>query len=103
VLRRALLVVGVAGLLLGVLFLLAGAVPAALELFIACGLLTAGILFERWHYVRSANTRGHWEATKERFVDTTTGKLIQVYYNPETGERDYRTVGEETAGQPPGG
>ena len=37
------------------------------------------------------------EATGERFLDPTTGRLMEVRYNPMTGQRDYVPV--DTAGE----
>jgi hypothetical protein len=34
--------------------------------------------------------QGQWQPTGERFNDPTTGQVVEVYYNPQTGERDYR-------------
>lgn len=90
-LRRALLVIGVAGLLLAGAGLFAGAGVAALQVLVVFGVFTAAILFERWRYVRHTDRAvGHWEPTGERFVDPATGRMIDVYFNPKTGERDYR-------------
>ncbi len=95
-LRRVLLAIGVAGLLAGVGCLAAGLSAPGLQLTVGFGVLTAGLAFERWRYVRSGDRSwGPWEATGERFVDPTTDRLIEVYYNPETGERDYRPVDAE--------
>lgn len=33
---------------------------------------------------------GDWHATGEAFVDTATGKHVHVFFNPKTGQRDYR-------------
>jgi hypothetical protein len=91
VLRRVLLVVGVAGLIAAVLCLLVKAYIGAAYLFVESGVLTAAIIFERSRYGGSANPgSGRWQATGERFVDPTTGDMVAVYYNAETGERDYR-------------
>jgi hypothetical protein len=30
-----------------------------------------------------------WRATEERFVDPESGKLVTVWFDPETGERRY--------------
>ncbi len=96
-LRRALLVIGVLCLVGGVYLLLAnGPVAGAGYLIAIGGLLTAGILFERRRYrARVDRERSGWQRTGERFVDPTSGKLMEVRYNPETGERDYVEV-EET-------
>ena len=31
----------------------------------------------------------HWRATDERFVDPETGKLVTVWFDPQSGERRY--------------
>ncbi len=94
-LRRALLVLGVVGLLLSGAGLLAGGGPAVLEFFLLCAIFTAAILFERWRYIkRTDRTAGSWQPTGERFADPVTGAMTEVYYNPDTGERDYRPAGK---------
>ena len=90
-LRRVLLILGIAGLIGACICVIVEAYVAALYLFIEGLALTLGILLERWRYVRSVNRdKGQWQSTGERFVDPTSDKLVEVYYNPETGERDYR-------------
>lgn len=90
-LRRALLVIGTLALLGACVALLERAFGAACYLFVTGALVTGGIVFERSHYARPADRgRGRWQATGERFVDPTSGKLVEVYFNAETGERDYR-------------
>jgi hypothetical protein len=83
----------------GVLFVLGGvaftiaipkAWPAGLELFVFGAIIIAGTAFERWRYhgrvVRSAT----WQMTGERFRDPISGELVEVAYDPASGERDYR-------------
>ncbi len=56
-------------------------------------LLVSAVLLERKRYrTRVDRTQGYWQPTGERFVDPTTGQLIEVSYNTVTGERDYRAV-----------
>ena len=59
------------------------------------GLVVLGaIAFERRRYrpvVDSA--RGQWQLTGERFVDPSSGRTMEVRYNPTTGEREYVDVG----------
>jgi hypothetical protein len=31
-----------------------------------------------------------WEPTPEKFLDEDTGQVMQVWYHPGTGQRDYR-------------
>jgi hypothetical protein len=94
-LRRVLIAFGVLDLLVaGVLFLV-GQAPLVVVIYLAVSgaVLAGGILFERRGYhPRVDRTRGRWQQTGERFVDPTTGKLMEVRFNPETGERDYIEV-----------
>lgn len=85
--------------LIGAVILLAARVTTALVIYLAInGLVIAGaILFERTGYRSNANrTQGKWQPTGERFNDPTTGQVMEVYYNPQTGERDYRESGPQT-------
>ncbi|HKT31344.1 MAG TPA: hypothetical protein VJS89_02475 [Gammaproteobacteria bacterium] len=90
-LRRFVIGLGVAGLLAAIVCLLFRLYVPAIYLFIEGGVLIIAILFEPWRYLPAVNrNKGRWQATGERFVDPTSGKLVEVFYNPETGERDYR-------------
>lgn len=94
-LRRILIAYGVL-CLIGALILLAAHVTIILVVYLAINglIITGGILLERSSYRSKSNTtQGKWQATGERFNDPTSGKLIEVYYNPQTGERDYRESG----------
>lgn len=56
-------------------------------------ILVSAMFLERKRYrVRVDRNQGHWQPTGERFVDPTTRRLMEVFYNPTTGERDYREV-----------
>ena len=60
-------------------------------------ILVSAVLLERKRYrTRVDQTQGHWQFTGERFVDPTTGRLMEVFYNTATGERDYREVTRQT-------
>jgi hypothetical protein len=95
VLRGCLVAVGVAGVALGVFLLSAGqAIAGAIELVLVGSVLTLALLLERRGYRPRVNrSSGHWEETSERFIDPASGHLIEVRYNPETGERDYVDTG----------
>jgi hypothetical protein len=55
--------------------------------------LVSAMFLERQRYrMRVDRTQGDWQPTGERFVDPTTKRLIEVFYNHVTGERDYREV-----------
>lgn len=80
------------GLIVGGLLTLAQGSEAyggAGALFFAGALFIVGTIFEARRYRPKATTAGNWEATGERFVDPTSGKLTGVRYNPDTGQREY--------------
>ena len=96
-LRRVLIAYGVL-CLIGAVILLAAHVTTALVIYLAINgiLIAGGILFERSGYRSQVNrTQGKWQSTGERFNDPTTGQVVEVYYNPQTGERDYRETGHQ--------
>lgn len=96
-LKRFVIAVGVAGLLAGVACLLFRLYMPAIYLLIEGGIVVVAVVFEPWRYLPAVNrNKGHWQATGERFMDPTSGKLVEVYYNPDTGERDYRSPGSPT-------
>jgi len=96
-LRRALIAWGALCLVVAAILLVAGAViPLAIDLAVGGIVVIAALLFERWRYTpRIDRTRGHWEETGERFVDPTSGHLIEVHYNPDTGQRAYVDTSSE--------
>jgi hypothetical protein len=59
------------------------------------GLLTFGTLFERWQYKAAQTPRSaRGQPTGERFVDPQSGDLMEVWYDPATGERSYVRIGK---------
>jgi len=79
--------------LIGAVVLLAAGVTTVLVIYLAINgiLIAGGILFESSGYRSKVNRmQGQWQPTGERFNDPTTGQVVEVYYNPQTGERDYR-------------
>ncbi len=95
-LRNVLLTIGLVGMLVGVGLLVAGQYSPGLNLLVGSGVLTVGVAFERWRYVRSLTSpEGRWQPTGERFLDPTTHRLTDVFYNPDTGERDYRPAEDD--------
>ena len=96
-LRRALIAYGVL-CIIGAVILLVAHVTTALVIYLAINgiLIAGGILFERSGYRSNVNrNQGKWQPTGERFNDPTTGQVVEVYYNPQTGERDYRESGPQ--------
>ena len=98
-LRLAVLFVGVA-LLFGGLIALGYDMPGLpLWLLIAGGVITVGTLLERVFYkplLRGSPGAG-WQKTGERFVDPDSGKMVDVFYNPASGQRQYVAQAEDMA------
>ena len=91
-LRKALLLVALGLLGAGAIAFLIGA-PAWMPLFFWGAVLGALVIFERWRYAAShQGSSGAWQATGERFIDPESGRAMQVFYNPATGERRYEPV-----------
>jgi hypothetical protein len=94
-LRRLIIAYGVL-CLIGAIVLFALQVTIALVIYLAVNglLIVGGILIERTGYrPRVSQTGENWQKTGERFVDPTTKREVEVYYNPQTGERDYQDAG----------
>ena len=92
VLRRFLIAYGILDLVIAGVLLFVVKAPVIVVIYLALNgvLIAGGILFERRGYhPRVDQTRGTWQPTGERFVDPTTDQMMEVRYNPETGERDY--------------
>lgn len=92
-LRWFVVFIGAAALCAGValLFALPRIWPAGAELIGFGCVVEIGVFFERRYRGSGAddpNTK--WQPTGEKFIDPATGKLIEVAYDPKTGERDYK-------------
>ena len=88
--------IGVSAAVLVVSFMLAVFVkPVFAELSIGAGVILIGLLFEARRYLGRVTdpTSGGWQLTEEKFIDPATGHLMQVRFNPQTGERDYVDLG----------
>lgn len=48
-------------------------------------------VFERGRYRPRLPAAPAWRATGERFFDPVTGAVTDVFYDPASGARDYRT------------
>jgi hypothetical protein len=69
------------------IFAWAGWVPLGIEAAIVLAL----VVFERSRYQPTITTpASEFVATGERFEDPTSGKAVEVFANPRTGEREYR-------------
>ena len=91
IVRAIILIVGLA-LLVGTWAAARHGAPAPVLLWMGGvgAILAIGGAFEQ---VRSGLTNrkpgAGWIETDERFVDQNSGKLVTVFYKPETGERSY--------------
>lgn len=84
----------VAGIALLAGLFLAFANLVFLELAAAGAIVLAGVLFEARRYqARSSGRSRRWQDTDERFIDPTTGHLMQVRFDPQSGDRDYVDLG----------
>jgi hypothetical protein len=93
VLRKAILVYGVLAIAGAVALAVAGFLTGLVfYLFINGVIVVAALLFERGRYRPLVSAGGRWQETAERFVDPSTGILMKVRYNPQTGARDYVPV-----------
>lgn len=90
-LRTIVAVVGVLLLCAGVALVIAPP-HAGWGYLIFGGLIVLSLIFEGRY--RAARVRGpassSFEPTGEKFIDPGTGKVVEVYYDPKTGEREYR-------------
>jgi hypothetical protein len=96
-LRGCLIAYGILCVVIGLVLLAvvhSGIVIGTYCLVAGCGLI-AVLVFERRRYQPRVNrSRGRWQVTDERFVDPTTGHMMEVRFNPDTGERDYIDITE---------
>ena len=94
-LRKALMVLGALGLLLGLVAAVSGIGRIFLpQLLIVSVVLLLGVGLERWRYraLRNDAPDPRWEDTGERFVDPESGRLTAVYFDAETARRHYVIV-----------
>ena len=92
-LRKVIFAYGVLALLGGIGLAVAG-VGTGLVFYLCINgvIVIAALLFERGRYRPTITAGGKWEETAERFVDPSSGHLMKVRYNPQTGARDYVPV-----------
>jgi hypothetical protein len=91
--RKAILAYGVLAIIVGILLLAAGIGAGVVVYVLIQGVVVvAALLFERGRYRPLNTASGQWQETGERFIDPTTGQLMKVRYNPQTGARDYVPV-----------
>lgn len=88
-LRITLLICGVGLTVTGIIFWVRGNCGFQPVLMWGVILVTA-VLFERWRYRRNEHSHDRqWQPTGEKFEDPETGKIMEVHYDPVSGERRY--------------
>jgi hypothetical protein len=103
-LRKAIIAYGVLAVVGAIALAIAGVVAGLVfYLFVNGAVVVAAVLFERGRYHPPVTPGGSWQETSERFVDPTTGQLMKVRYNPQTGARDYVPVSPLPDPPPNGG
>ncbi|MBS0373330.1 MAG: hypothetical protein JSR73_02020 [Proteobacteria bacterium] len=97
-LRRAVTIGAAALAAIGTVLCLAG-MPAPGAQLLGLGVVVlVGVAIERWRYRTTPRPGADWQPTGERFVDPESGRSVDVFYDPKTGERRYRTDGDRGAG-----
>ena len=103
-LRKAILAYGALAIIGAVVLALAGIITGLVGyLFVNGAVVIAALLFERGRYRPTVTPGGKWEDTEERFIDPSTGQLMKVRYNPQTGAREYVPVEPPPQPSPQGG
>lgn len=87
-LRRALMAVGALLAAGGLALAVSGHRAPGSNLLLTGAVLLLALVFERWRY-RSAAKGGRWTRTSERFEDPESGQIIEVQFDPATGQRRY--------------
>jgi len=98
-LRHALITIAVLMSVVGVVLLGAGVPSPGWNLLVMGAVLLLALLFERWRYRGAASGSGRWHPTEERFVDPESGEVMEVQFDPATGQRRY--VKRAAGAQPP--
>jgi hypothetical protein len=55
------------------------------------GIVIAIFGWDRYRVNRKDANGSTFQSTNEVFIDPTTGQRTRVWYNPKTGQRDYRS------------
>lgn len=99
-LRATLIAGSAAALITGAVLTGAGLRVPGLYLLGTGAAVFLGTVFERWRYRTAQHLDGEpWRLTGERFEDPTTGELLEVYFNPRTGQRRYLTPRSSAPGR----
>lgn len=78
----------------GVLLLAGTGDGGGFPLFLFAALIVLGTVFDAGYLAPRRGTRGAWQLTGEREIDHQSGVLLEVWYDPVTGERRYLPMGQ---------
>jgi hypothetical protein len=85
---------GIAGLALGTTQ--APGFPAVPALILGCVIAITAIAEPVYGKLVGRPSRpGNWRLTGEKFIDPETGRAVEVWFEPSTGERRYVDAGED--------
>ena len=78
----------------GVLLQVAGGDGGGVPLFVFAGLILIGTVFDVGYLAPRRTVRGAWQLTGEREIDHQSGVMLEVWYDPVSGERRYLPMGQ---------
>lgn len=64
-------------------------------LILMAAVVFIGTLFDGGYRGRRRAANGQWQRTGEREVDHQTGEIVEVWYDPVSGERRYERAGQD--------
>lgn len=77
----------------GVLVQTSSADGGGFPLFVFAALVVLGTVFDAGYLAKRRSARGAWQLTSEREVDHQSGQILEVWYDPVSGERRYMPAG----------
>ncbi|HKK01897.1 MAG TPA: hypothetical protein VJ955_06975 [Desulfuromonadales bacterium] len=94
-LRAGLVAFGLVLTGIGLALLAAGDAFSARTPLIFGVIVLIAVLCERWRYRKNEHRDfRQWQPTGEKFEDPETGRTIEVFYDPVSGERRYAPQGD---------
>ena len=79
----------------GVLVQVNSADGGGFALFLFAALIVIGTVFDARYRGRKGAISARWQITGEREIDYETGTVIEVWFDPVSGERRYVASGHE--------
>ncbi len=78
----------------GLFIQIADAKGGGFPLFLFAALIVIGTVFDAGYLARRRGGRGAWQLTAEREIDHQSGQILDVWFDPVSGERRYLPSGE---------